>query len=43
VGGDTDELTFSEQLKRIFEFEPNAEVTLDQIASACILMTFTAS
>ncbi len=29
---DTDELTFSEQLKRIFEFEPNAEVTLDQIA-----------
>jgi signal transduction histidine kinase len=29
---DTDELIFSEQLKHIFEFEPNSEVTLDQAA-----------
>jgi PAS domain S-box-containing protein len=29
---DTDELTFSEELRRIFEFEPSAEVTFDKIA-----------
>jgi PAS domain S-box-containing protein len=28
---DTDELTFSEQLRRIFEFEPNDEVTFDKV------------
>jgi len=37
---DTNELTFSEQLKRIFEFGPNAEVTLDQIAERVHPMTF---
>jgi PAS domain S-box-containing protein len=29
---DTDELTFSEQLHRIFELEPSAKVTLDEVA-----------
>lgn len=28
---DTDELTFSEELRRIFEFEPNDEVTFDKV------------
>jgi PAS domain S-box-containing protein len=28
---DTDELTFSEQLRRIFELEPNDEVTFDKV------------
>jgi PAS domain S-box-containing protein len=28
---DTDELTFSEELRRIFEFEPNDEVTFDRV------------
>jgi PAS domain S-box-containing protein len=30
---DTDEITFSEQLYRIFELDPNAPVTLEQIGS----------
>ena len=29
---DTDEITFSEQLFRIFEFEPDLQVTLERIA-----------
>jgi PAS domain-containing protein len=29
---DTDEITFSEQLFRIFEFEPDSPVTLERIA-----------